>query len=148
MPPYIELHTASAFSFLDGASTPEALIGMCRELGMPSMALLDRDGVYGSARFHLAAKQAGVPAPARAELSLDSGCALPVLALNRTGYQNLCRRLTKSKFRAPKGMATVSEEDLITHTEGLVCLTGGEHGPLPKAIRNGGIKEGRRALDR
>src|SRR5262245_31817843 len=55
---YIDLHAASAFSFLDGASLPEALIDACHTLEMPAIALLDRDGVYGSARFHLAGKKA------------------------------------------------------------------------------------------
>ena len=145
---YIELHAASAFSFLDGASLPEALIGACRELEMPAMALLDRDGVYGSARFHLAGKKAGVQAHVGVEISMASGCRLPVLALNRTGYQNLCRLLTQSRLRAPKGTAAIREEELLPYSEGLVCLTGGEHGPLSQAIRNGGAAEGLRTAER
>jgi error-prone DNA polymerase len=125
---YIELHAASAFSFLDGASLPENLIEACRGFEMPSIALLDRDGVYGSARFHLAAKKAGIQAHVGAELSLTSGGTLPVLVRNRKGYQNLCRLLTQSKLNSPKGTATVSEEDLIPYAEGLVCLTRGLRG--------------------
>ena len=52
---YIELHSRSAFSFLEGASLPEQLIDACAHFNMPAMALLDRDGVYGSPRFHMAA---------------------------------------------------------------------------------------------
>lgn len=59
---YIELHARSAFSFLEGSSTPEALVGACATLDMPAMALLDRDGVYGSPRFHLAAKKTKIKA--------------------------------------------------------------------------------------
>src|SRR5688572_8211520 len=125
---YIELHAASAFSFLDGASLPERLIEACHAFEMPAMALLDRDGVYGSARFHLAAKKAGIQAHVGAELSLTSGGTLPVLVLNRKGYQNLCRLLTQSKLNSPKGTATVSEEDLMPYSEGLVCLSKGERG--------------------
>ena len=51
---YIELHTASAFSFLQGASLPELLVDRAAELGYPALALLDRDGVYGLPRFHKA----------------------------------------------------------------------------------------------
>ena len=54
---YIELHARSAFSFLEGASLPEELAAVCAHLGMPAMALLDTDGVYGAPRFHLAAKK-------------------------------------------------------------------------------------------
>ena len=53
---YIELHAASAFSFFEGASHPESLVERAVELEMPAMALLDRNGVYGSARFHTSAK--------------------------------------------------------------------------------------------
>src|SRR5689334_16016522 len=56
---YVELHSASAFSFLEGASLPEELAARCAESGMPAMALLDRNGVYGAPRFHLAAKKTG-----------------------------------------------------------------------------------------
>src|SRR3954452_24164954 len=60
--PYPELHAASAFSFLDGASLPEALVARAAELGYPALALLDRDGVYGAPRFHIAARKAGIRA--------------------------------------------------------------------------------------
>ena len=60
MPVYSELHASSAFSFLDGASLPEALVDRAAALGYPALALLDRDGLYGAPRFHLAAKRAGI----------------------------------------------------------------------------------------
>ena len=59
---YIELHAASAFSFLAGASQPEALIERAAELEMPALALSDRNGVYGAARFHTMARKTGVRA--------------------------------------------------------------------------------------
>src|SRR5207249_8447339 len=68
---YIELHARSAFSFLEGASTPEELIGAGAEVEMPAMALLDRDGVYGAARFHLAAKKIRIKAHIGAEVSVQ-----------------------------------------------------------------------------
>ena len=70
---YIELHAASAFSFLDGASLPETLVERAAELGYPAIALLDRDGVYGAPRFHLAAKRAGLKAIVGAELTIALG---------------------------------------------------------------------------
>src|SRR5262249_50410839 len=66
---YIELHASSAFSFLDGASLPEALVERAAALEYPALALLDRDGVYGAPRFHLAAKKAGLKAIIGAELT-------------------------------------------------------------------------------
>ena len=71
-PTYIELHARSAFSFLEGASVPEELIAACKGLEMPAMALLDRDGVYGSPRFHLAAQKLGIKAHIGAEITVQS----------------------------------------------------------------------------
>ena len=68
---YVELHAASAFSFLDGASLPEALVERAAALGYPALALLDRDGVYGAPRFHIAARKAGLKAIIGAELTLS-----------------------------------------------------------------------------
>jgi error-prone DNA polymerase len=69
---YIELHAASAFSFLDGASLPEALVDRAASLGYPALALLDRDGFYGAPRFHLAARKAGLRAIIGAEIAVRS----------------------------------------------------------------------------
>src|SRR3989441_5270692 len=71
--PYIELHAASAFSFLQGASLPEALVDRAAALGYPALALLDRDGVYGAPRFHKAALAAGVRPIIGAELTIGAG---------------------------------------------------------------------------
>ena len=142
---YVELHASSAFSFLDGASLPEELIGAAAEYSMPAMALLDRDGFYGSPRFHLAAKKAGIRAHIGAEVTSTTGIRYPLLAETREGYQNLCRLMTRMKLRAPKGKGTITEEELIPFSRGLICLTGGGHGPLTSAIQN---KTGHQALER
>jgi error-prone DNA polymerase len=142
---YIELHASSAFSFLDGASLPEELIGACAEYGMPSMALLDRDGVYGAPRFHLAAAKAGIQAHIGAEVTSSTGVRYALLAETREGYQNLCRLITRMKLRAPKGKAAIAEDELAPYSRGLICLTGGPQGPLTTAIPN---KAGYAALAR
>jgi len=204
---YIELHSRSAFSFLEGSSLPEELAGVCAELGMPAMALLDRDGVYGAPRFHLAAKKLGVRAHIGAEITfapqrhrdteqIDNlkvdGCGLknhqltssppinadahgsnrqsspftrkcsvfpcvgrevrlPVLAATRAGYQNLCRLITRMKMRGPKDappeQIAAAVNDLAEFSNGLVCLTGDEHGPLAAALARGGIEQARLAVE-
>jgi error-prone DNA polymerase len=152
MTDYVELHARSAFSFLKGAATPEELIAACTELEMPAMALLDHDGVYGAARFHLAAKKCGVKAHIGAEITVrlnSTGCekasmsarTVPLLVRNRTGYQNLCRLITLMKMRVPKhakpGECAVTADELAAHAAGLICLTGGSEGPLAKDIHRG-----------
>src|SRR5215472_9703802 len=69
---YIEFHARSAFSFLEGASLPEDLVSTCAQYQMPAMALLDRDGVYGSPRFYLSAKHIGLKAHIGAEVSCEA----------------------------------------------------------------------------
>src|SRR5271154_1488273 len=173
---YIELHSRSAFSFLEGASLPETLIATCANLNMPAMALLDRDGVYGSPRFHMAAKKAGLKAHIGAggatqpghgstrihtdqcnkqtiknssvSLCLCGGFRLPLLVSSRAGYQNLCRMITKMKLRSAKGEGAVREEELREHAAGMICLTGDNDGPLARALAHGGLEEARVCVER
>jgi len=73
---YVELHARSAFSFLEGVSVPEELMGAASDLEMPAMALLDRDGVYGAPRFHLAAQKKGLKAHVGAEITVKVRCPM------------------------------------------------------------------------
>ncbi|HET9370731.1 MAG TPA: error-prone DNA polymerase, partial [Vicinamibacterales bacterium] len=126
---YIELHTSSAFSFLDGASLPGTLMERAAELGYPAVALLDRDGVYGAPQFYRAAKKAGIKAIVGAELTIggarpESAWTLPVLVAGALGYRNLCRVITKAKLRAPKGEFHLTMDDFDGHSAGLIALVG------------------------
>ena len=146
---YVELHASSAFSFLQAASLPEALVDRAASLGYPALALLDRDGVYGAPRFHKAALSAGIKPIIGAELTLKlevrsenlevrrrksaatsnfsvltSHFLLPVLCESANGYQNLCRLITRAKMRSPKGEGALTLEDLEGSTGGLIALVG------------------------
>jgi error-prone DNA polymerase len=145
---FVELHAQSAFTFLEGADQPEALVAEAARRGMPALALVDRDGVYGAPRFHRAAIEAGIRALVGSELTLVGGARLPVLVEDREGWQNLCGLITRAKLGAPKGKATITLEDLQGSATGLVCLTGGAHGPLAAAVNAGDRDTARRLLDR
>jgi error-prone DNA polymerase len=159
---YVELHAASAFSFLEGASQPEELITRAARLDMPAMALLDRNGVYGSGRFHTAAGRSGLHAHVGAEIAVlgfgdrltppswlphqhrAEPARLPLLCESRIGYQNLCRLITQFKMREKsKGEGAATCDDLRQYAAGLVCLTGGDEGVLAAAIVDGGEEKGR-----
>ena len=164
---YVELHAASAFSFLEGTSQPDVLIERAAELEMPAMALLDRNGVYGAARFHTSAKRNGVRAHIGAEIAVSSFDArltppawlphqwpreparLSLLCESRTGYQNLCQMVTQFKMREKmKCEGAATWEDLQQYSAGMVCLTGGEEGPLAAALASGGEEAGRDVVER
>ncbi|HMI80741.1 MAG TPA: error-prone DNA polymerase [Solirubrobacterales bacterium] len=70
---YVELHAHSAFSFLDGASTPMELAAAAAAHGYPAFALTDHDGVWGSMEFAQACKGFGVRAITGAELTVRIG---------------------------------------------------------------------------
>lgn len=151
---FVELHARSAFSFLQGASVPEALAYACANKQLPAMALLDRNGLYGSPRFHLTAKSNKIKSHVGAELSVgetqeSKSCYYPLLVKNRAGYQNLCRLITKTKLRAGKNKPTAATlGELQEHAEGLICLTGDEAGPLAEALKSGNKDDARRLLNR
>jgi len=120
---YVELHARSGFSFLEGAAVPEELAGACAQFGMPAMALVDRNGVYGAPRFHMAMKKAGIRAHIGSEITCTNGVSYPLLAATREGYQNLCRLVTRMKLRAKKGEGAATLEELQEFSKGLICLT-------------------------
>ncbi len=138
---YIELHARSAFSFLEGASVPEELIARAAELEIPAVALLDRNSLSGAVRFHQQAKKSNVRAILGAEVAAAEGFRYVLLAESQKGYQNLCRLLTRIKLRTDHGdqeSAVAAFEDVAEYAEGLVCLSGGEEGPLAFGLAQGG----------
>lgn len=161
---YVELHAASAFSFLRGASLPEQLAARAAQLQLPQLALLDRDGVYGAPRFYSSAHEHGITPLVGAEITLADGSVLPLLVRNRTGYQNLCRLISSAKLTArppglqPEGLGPAEDpaarkrrcfanwREIEEHAEGLIALTGDEDGPLQRAWRRGGGAEVAHAL--
>jgi error-prone DNA polymerase len=153
MTEYVELHAASAFSFLDGASQPDALIERAAYLEMPAIAIADRNGLYGAARFHSAAARSNVKAHIGAEIAVSSfvdkltppewlphqhkrePSRVTLLCTSQIGYQNLSQLITRLKMREPtkaEGAATLL--DLEEFSAGLICLTGGDEGPLAGAL--------------
>ncbi len=144
---YIELHARSAFSFLEGASLPEDMIQRSADLGMPALALVDRDGVYGAPRLYMAAKKLGIRAHIGVEVTSAAGFRYSLLVETRAGYQNLCRLITRMTLRSKKGEGAILPGELAGSVEGLICLTGGEEGPLAHALAEGGAEGGRKRLE-
>ncbi len=164
---YIELHASSAFSFLAGSSEPESFIERAVELGMPAMALADRNGLYGVARFHTSARHNQVRAHIGAEIAvssfgnrlipqkwlphqyIDEPPRIVLLCASQIGYQNLCQLITRFKMREDtKAEGAANFEDLEEFSDGLICLTGGEEGPLAATLSREGAVGALKALDR
>jgi error-prone DNA polymerase len=139
--PFVELHARSAFSFLEGSSLPEDLAARCAQFDQPAMAITDAHGVYGSPRFHFAAKKLNIRALIGAEVNAAQPYRFTLLAENRAGYQNLCRLITRTKLRDGKPgkpeYPFATDEEFTSHSAGLICLTGGDEGPLASVYRQG-----------
>src|SRR3954471_18557172 len=145
---YVELHCHSAFSFLDGASSPAELVGAAIERGHTAMALTDHDSVSGSMEFAQAAQSLGLRAIHGAEVTVDGDRHVTLLVRDARGWHHLCRLLTRAYAHTrvyggsgsrrtpdPRPSAAgarsrvvekpkVSLDDVIEHAEGLVCLSG------------------------
>ena len=159
---YVPLWCKSNFSFLEGASHPDELVQQAHALGIPALALTDRDGVHGVVRAHVKARELGVSLIVGAEVTVgdsaaagtdDDAAAGPgiaggspapastcvLLAMNRTGYANLCRLITAGRLRRPKGESCVTWPEVCARAEGLIALWGGDrslliHGEEPRAV--------------
>src|SRR3954468_20021732 len=94
---YVELHAKSAFSFLEGASTPEQLAAECARYGQHAIALADVNGVYGSPRLHYTAKKIGIKPLVGAEVGLPSGARLTLLVESQADNKILPRLLPRAK---------------------------------------------------
>src|SRR2546423_616342 len=88
------------------------------------MALLDRNGVYRSQPFSVAAREHDVRPITGVELTMEDGTVLPVLVKDRRGYENLCELLTQAHLRSAKGECTVQWSELPEFADGVVALLG------------------------
>ena len=160
---FAELLARSSFSFLRGASHPHEIVLQAKELGLDAVALCDLDGLYGSARAFIAAREVSQRVIVGAELSIggkrskparggpglqkaskaSAGADRPTVALlveNHAGYRNLCRLLTRAHADLPKGESALELEWLEEHAEGLFAVIpaprrpGDERTPPPEVF--------------
>ena len=148
--PYAELHCHSAFSFLDGASYPEALVEEAARLELDALAITDHHGFYGAVRFGEAARALGVPSVFGAEITLNAttsrtGCEDPdgrhlvILARNPKGYAQLGVLLSEAQMAGEKSrprisFATVAEAAAGRARGNWVVLTGCRKGLVPASL--------------
>src|SRR5262247_4393104 len=137
---YAELHSHSAFSFLDGASPPDEILAEAHRLGYPAIALTDRNGIYGSLAFAQAAKPLGIQAITGAEVTLSDGSQLVLLAETPQGYANVCRLLTEAHLGAERLDPRLPLSALEPRQEGVIILSGSRRdGLLPRTLENEGL---------
>src|ERR1041384_5888318 len=142
---YAELHCHSAYSFLDGASSPDAILAAAHSLGLPPLAITARNGISGSLAFAPAALPLGIQAITGAEVTLSDGNHVVLLAETPAGYSNLCRLLTETHLSAERLDPRLPFSKIEARQDGLIILSGSRrHGLLPRILET----EGHRAAKR
>jgi error-prone DNA polymerase len=119
---YSELIAASAFSFLEGASHPDALVTQAAALGHRAIGIADKNTVAGVVQAHVSAKRAELRLLAGARLVLQDAPDFLSYPENRAGWGRLCRLLTLGKTRAKKGDCTLNFADVLAHAEDQIFI--------------------------
>ncbi|MBW2172689.1 MAG: DNA polymerase III subunit alpha [Deltaproteobacteria bacterium] len=140
---FVHLHVHSAFSFLYGTFTPEALVQRAKEMGFDAVALTDKNGLYGAVRFYKAAKSETIQPILGSEATLWDSTSLTLLAASFEGYKNLCHLLSRAYAESPRGKPACPPSALKQFARDLICLTGGKDGRLQRLISMGNMEQAR-----
>ncbi|MFQ5860447.1 MAG: DNA polymerase III subunit alpha [Dehalococcoidia bacterium] len=135
---YVELHCHSNFSFQEGASFVQELLLRARELGYPALALTDHDNLCGTMEFARTSRSLGIQPIIGAEVTLQGGHHLTLLAETHQGYSNLCRLISAAHVFNQRRHPELDPRLLPEHAEGLVALSG-----CPKGLSLSLLMEGR-----
>ena len=156
---YVNLHTHSDYSLLDGLAKVDQLVGRAKELGMPALALTDHGVMYGAIDLYKACKKAeikpiiGVEAYMAPRTRFDKVPKidskyfhLTLLARNNQGYANLIELVTAGWMEGFYYRPRIDHDLLSQKCEGLIILTGCIGGEVGQAIVNGEPEEAEKII--
>ncbi len=149
-PRFIHLRTHSEHSLLEGAVPVKKLADLAAQNGMPAVALTDSNALFAALEFSVKAQDAGVQPIIGCQVTLAADVTGPVvlLAQNEAGWLNLMALSTCLYLRDDHALPHVTVEELETHAEGLICLTGAAGGPLGQLVLQGRQAEARGLAER
>jgi error-prone DNA polymerase len=119
---YSELLTASAFSFLEGATHPEDLVAQAALLGHHAIGIADINTVSGVVQAHMAAKAKGLRLAVGSRLRLADAPDVVCYPQDRAAWGRLCRLLSLGKGRAAKGDCVLRFADVLDHAGGQIFI--------------------------
>ncbi|HEX3010657.1 MAG TPA: DNA polymerase III subunit alpha [Syntrophomonadaceae bacterium] len=126
---FIHLHCHSPFSFLDGASEIKDLVRQTAEMGMSALALTDHDNLCAAVQFNRAAREAGIKPIQGAEITLEGGYHMILLAQGPKGYASLCGLISSAQLNSPRGKPEVSFQQL-EGLENVIIISGCRRSPV------------------
>ena len=118
---YAELHCKTNFSFLEGASHADELVGRAVELGYVALAVTDRNSLAGVVRAHAAAKQTNLKLIIGAEITPIDAPSIVLWATDRAAYGRLSSLITRGRRQASKGECCLRLDDIAEHAAGLLA---------------------------
>ncbi len=147
-PRFIHLRTHSEYSLLEGAMRLKKLPDRAAALGMPAVALTDTNNMFAALEFSEGASKAGIQPIVGCQVDLAYAIpepgkrALPpapvvLLAQSEAGYEALMKLNTCLYLGEGRDWPQVTVEELCTHSQGVICLTGGPDGPFGRLVRAG-----------
>ncbi len=142
--PVIPLHLHSHWSLLDGVPSIRGIVTFAQTANLPALALTDTNALYGAMEFVSECRQVGIAPIIGAELNLTGGHSIVLLAQNMRGYGNLCRLITRLQANPDRAVALargLALSDLVSHTDGLIALSGGNQGSLDAPLRRNEIAQ-------
>ncbi len=147
-PRFIHLRLHTEYSLLEGAVPVKKLAGLCRDHGMPAVAVTDTDNMFCALEFSVLAAGEGIQPIIGCQMHMTYLDARPgerapdpapvvLLAQNETGYLNLLKLNSCAHLMRRGEAAQIRTDELERHAEGLICLTGGADGPVGRLLQAG-----------
>ena len=155
---FVHLHNHSDYSLLDGAAPIAGLIKKAKEFGMQHLALTDHGNMFGSLRFYMACKDAGINPIVGCEVYISPESRhnrdkdfkyyhMILIAKNTTGYQNLMKLVSIAYVEGFYFRPRIDDEILQKYSEGLICTAACIAGEIPQLILRGDYQKAKeRAL--
>ena len=134
--PYAPLHIYSGYAFGRGSMLAEEIPILCAHAGAPAAAIADPFSLVGAVEFSKQANKSGVMPLIGVSVEMEEGGYLVLIAKNKAGYQNLSKLVTACHLEEARQFPLCNWQRLQRFSKDLICLTGGDLGPLnPLLIR-------------
>lgn len=145
---YAPLHLLSGYAFGRSTMLAEDLADLLQKAEVSAAAIADPFSLVGCIEFAHGCRRVGVKPLIGASFELPEGGELVLIARNAQGYRSLCRLISECHLAEPRGYPLASWERLEAWSEGLLCLTGGDLGPLDRLLVRGQYDQAKQLVER